>query len=167
MWNGKPVELQCWSEFTLALPRELDSIGHNGLVLVRNFLLQTYELDEDEEIIGEIDRLHLVRHTGTDRDESSWMWNAVGHDFEHDKTPSGKASSDIIYAYVAETNNNGYMVHYHSEPESMDLTKGLTDYEGLLIYDASRLQRVAKNEHWFMTDPQEALLLVFTLDAAG
>lgn len=163
MWDGQMVELQDWSEFGRRLACELKSLGYAGKVAVRNFSLQTYDLDEDGGILGSVDRLALVKETGTDRDVQSPMWNAVGHDYQHDIEHSGKSPSEIIYAYVAETKGDSYLVHYQGEPENMDLTQNLTEHDGILIYDATGLTRVAKNEHWFMVDPREALLLVFTL----
>jgi hypothetical protein len=49
------------------------------------------------------------------------------------------------------------------EPEDWDLTEGLFERDGVLVYDATKLNRVSKNEHWFMGDPCGALLLVFKL----
>ncbi len=163
MWNGQPIELQDWPEFAEALPRALAAAGHVGLVAVRNFELNTVDIDEEFNPLRDVDRLAVVRETGTDRDDSSDMWNAGGHDFDHDAVPSGKLPSQILYAYVAEVGSAGYLVHYEGEPEEFDLTKDLTDREGILIYDASQLRRVSKNEHWFLGDPREALLLVFKL----
>lgn len=163
MWDGQTIELRDWSEFARRLAFELNSLGHIGQIAVRNFSLQTYDLDEDNGIIGPVDRLALVAETGTDRDIHSPVWNAIGHDYEHDKTPSGKSPSEILYAYVAEMKGDSYLVHYQGEPENMDLTRSLTENDGILIYDATQLKRVAKNEHWFLTDPLDALLLVFTL----
>ena len=37
--------------------------------------------------------------------------------------------------------------------------------DGVLIYDAAKLDRVSKNEHWFRGNPCDALLLVFMLHA--
>lgn len=162
-WNGRVVELDDWSEFAEQLASELAALGHNGLVAIRNFALSTAIVDEDMNHLGEVDRLALVRQTGTDRDNTSPMWNASGHDYDHDQSPSGKTPADIIYAYVAEVNDGDYLVHYKFEPEQFNLTEGLSNFEGILIYDATKLQRVAKNEHWFLTDPCEALLLVFIL----
>lgn len=168
MWSGNVIELDEWSEFAGALRRALDAIGHDGLVLIRNFMLVTCDVDDEMRPTGETDRLDLVRSTGTDRDGRSAMWNAPGHDFEHDLTPSGKAPADIIYAYVAELTETGYRVRYlpEGEPEEWDLTDQLTEFEGVLVYDAAKLDRVAKNEHWFCGDPRDALLAVFKLREA-
>ncbi len=164
MWDGNLIVLQDWSGFAAKLSSALTSIPHVGLVAVRNFTLLSCNFDDDCNILDTVDRLDLVRTTGTDRDDSSSMWNAPGHDFEHDITPSGKKPSEIIYAYVAETNGDNYLVHYKGDPEEFDLTESLSEQDGILIYDASKLKRVSKNEHWFLTDPREALLLVFTIE---
>lgn len=163
MWNGHPIELQDWSEFADELPQALASIGHTGLVAVRNFELDTADIDEDGNPLRDVDRLEVVRETGTDRDDRSLVWNAEGHDYDHDAQESGKSPSQIIYAFVADVGASGYVVHHLHEPEEIDVTVGLCDRSGILIYNASRLMRVAKNEHWFIGDPREALLLVFTL----
>lgn len=165
MWSGKVVELNNWGEFADALQGEATAIGHKGLLLIRNFELTTCDVDADMNPIGETDRLDLVRRTGTDRDAASSMWNAPGHDYEHDLSPTRKGPADIIYAYVAELTKNGYHVHYlrDGEPEDWDLTKELSETDGVLAYDAGKLDRVAKNEHWFRGDPRDALLLVFKL----
>lgn len=159
MWDKNLIVLKDWSQFSKELQRALISIHHNGLIAVRNFALVSYDPEGNM-----LDQLDTVKNTGTDRNNKSIMWNAEGHDFEHDITPSGKKPSEITYAYVAETSNKGYLVHYHHEkPVEFDLTKGLTEHDGILIYDASKLKRVSKNEHWFLTDPKEALLLIFTI----
>lgn len=165
MWPGNPIELEDWSEFGPALFSELRRLGQSGLVAVRNFQLTTFEVDSDMVPLGEVNRLDIVLRTGTDRDKESWFWNADGHDYRHDLTPSGKAPQDIIYAYVAEVGESGYFVHYqpNGTPEIMDLTTALSDQDGILIYDAAKLTRVSKNEHWFTGDPRDALLAVFRL----
>ena len=143
------------------------ALCHDGLLLIRNFQLVTCDVDADMKPLGETDRLDLVRRTGTDRDATSDMWNAPGHDYEHDRAPAGKGAADIIYAYVAELTENGYQVHYLPEevPRDWDLTEGLFETDGVLVYNAAELDRVSKNEHWFKADPREALLLVFKLRA--
>ncbi|BBB10710.1 hypothetical protein [Sphingopyxis sp. EG6] len=165
MWPGSVIELDDWSEFASELRGALAAIGHDGLVLIRNFMLATCDVDDEMRPTGETDRLAQVLRTGTDRDGKSSMWNAPGHDFEHDLTPSGKTPADIIYAYVAELTETEYRVHYlpEGEPEEWDLTDQLTEFEGVLVYDAAKLDRVAKNEHWFRGDPRDALLAVFKL----
>lgn len=165
MWSGRLIELEDWSDFAEALPRELAAIGHGGLIAIRNFELVTCDVDAEMRPAGETDRLGLVLRTGTDRDGSSSMWNADGHDYQHDLTPSGKSADEIIYAYIAEVSAAGYRVHYlpDDEPEDWDLTEGLWPTNGILIYDAAKLDRVAKNELWFRGDPRDALLLVFKL----
>ncbi len=165
MWAGRIIELEDWSEFAPTLSEALSAMGHHGLVAIRNFQLVTCDVDEEMRPIGETDRLGLVLRTGTDRDETSPLWNAEGHDYQHDLTPSGKGAHEIIYAYIAEVTAAGYRVHYLPEgtPEDWDLTEGLWPTDGVLIYDAAKLDRVAKNEHWFKGDPLDALLLVFRL----
>lgn len=172
MWSGKVVELDDWGEFARVLQHEVTEIGHEGLLLIRNFALVTCDIDADMKPIGETDRLNLVRQTGTDRDAASLMWNVTGHDYEHDRLLTGKGPADIIYAYVAALTKNGYRVHYlpDGEPEDWDLTMGLLETDGVLAYDAGKLDHVSKNEHWFKGDPRDALLLVFKLrseDADG
>jgi hypothetical protein len=90
MWSGEVIEIDDWSEFAGALRREVIAIGHDGLLLIRNFGLVTCDVDAEMKPIGESDRLDLVRRTGTDRDATSAMWNAPGHDYEHDRAPPGR-----------------------------------------------------------------------------
>lgn len=156
-------QLQDWDEFGPRLWEELTALGFRGRVAIRNFELETAEIDRDMIQTGQINRLALVMSTGTDRDASSEFWNANGHDHDHDANPAGKSPTDIIYAYVADVYPDKYLVHYDGPPELFDLTQGLSEAEGILIYDASKLERVAKNEHWFKVPPLEALLMVFTL----
>lgn len=167
MWPGKVVELDDWREFAGALRREVTSMAHEGLLLIRNFNLVTCVVDSETKPIGETDRLDLVLRTGTDRDAASPMCNATGHDYPHDRLATGKAPDDIIYAYVVELTDRGYLVHYlpHEEPEDWDLTEALEETDGVLVCDAGKLDRVAKNEHWFKGDPRDALLLLFKLVA--
>lgn len=165
MWSGKVIELDEWNEFASRLNRELNAVGWDGSFLIRNFELVTSEIDDDMQPIGDMDRLDLVCRTGTDRDAASKMWNAPGHDYEHDRNPAGKCPADIIYAYVAELTEGSYCVHYapDDEPEDWDLTEGLCEMNGVLVYDATKLNHVSKNEHWFTGDPCDALMLVFKL----
>ena len=163
MWSGPIIELSDWGEFAIQLPTALTEINHQGRVAIRNFDLTTHDLEDGMNIIGEVNRLDLVQRTGTDRDRNSPMWNAPDHDFDHDTENPAKLPSEIIYAYLAEITGDGYLVHYHPDghPEHMDLTEGLSEHNGILIYDASKLERVSKNELWFRTSPIEALLMVF------
>jgi hypothetical protein len=85
----------------------------------------------------------------------------AGHDYEHDLYPTGKKPSEIVYAYVADVSADGYLVRYQDEPIEFDLTEGLTEFDGILVYDAGKLERVSKNELWFKSDPRDALMLVF------
>jgi hypothetical protein len=163
VWNGPIIELNKWVEFDKRLISELNTLDHNGLVLIRNFALTTSDVDDEMNHIGDVDRFDVVLNTGTDRDCNSSMWNADGHDHNHRIDPSGKKPDEIIYAFVAETNSSGYLLHIKDNPEYMNLTDSLTVGDGILIYDASKLKRVSKNEHWFLTDPCDALLLVFKL----
>lgn len=165
MWSGDVIELGNWGEFASTLKGEIIALGHDGLLLIRNFVLISCDVDEDMSPTGETDRLDIVRRTGTDRDATSLMWNAPGHDFEHDLLPVGKGPADIIYAYIAELTEDGYRVHYvpNGEPEDWDLTEDLFESDGVLVYDAGKLDRVAKNEHWFKSDPRDALLFIFKL----
>jgi hypothetical protein len=165
MWSGPIIELPDWGKFAIRLPTALTEVNHRGCIAIRNFDLTTYDLDDDMKIIGEVNRLELVQRTGTDRDKNSPMWNAPGHDFDHDTKNLAKLPSDIIYAYIAEITEDGYLVHYQPDghPECMDLTESLSEHNGILIYDASKLERVSKNELWFCTSPIEALLMVFKL----
>lgn len=165
MWSGKVIELDDWSEFSRVLTPEVIAVGCNGLILIRNFALVTCDVDADMNPTGETDRLDLVYRTGTDRDAASEMWNVPGHDYEHDRTPAGRGPADIIYAYVAELTEDGYRVHYlpDGEPKDWDLTEELFETDGVLVYEAAKLERVSKNEHWFTGDPCDALLLVFKL----
>lgn len=168
LWSGQLIELEDWSDFAPILNRSLSARGHIGHVAIRNFHLVICELDDEMLPIGETDRLALALRTGTDRDSASLMWNAEGHDFDHDLTPSGKRADEIVYAYVAELTATGYRVQYLQSGPSrdMDLTRGLCQHDGILVYDAAKLDRVAKNEHWFKGDPLDALLLVFKLAQA-
>ena len=164
-WSGSVVELDDWADFAKSLIKEMAEIKHKGPLLIRNFELETCDIDEDMRPVGDVDRLDIVLQTGTDRDRNSLMWNAPGHDFEHDREPSGQGPSDIIYAYMVELTDDGYKVHYTPGVflESMDLTDGLFDRHGILVYDPAKLYRAAKNEHWFRGDPKDALLAIFKL----
>jgi hypothetical protein len=120
MRSGKVVELNNWGEFAGALLGGVTAIGHKGFLLIRNFELTTCDVDADMNSTGETDRLDLVHRTGTDRDAASLMWNAPGHDYDHDLSPTRKGPADIIYAYVAELTKNGYRVHYLRDGEPED-----------------------------------------------
>jgi hypothetical protein len=163
MWKGPIIELQDWADFETQLRRTLVSINHTGKVLVRNFELTTADLGPNMEHLGETDRLQIVLQTGVDRDATSNFWNAPEHDYDHELNPAGKAPNDIIYAYRVDLSTTPYTVQITETPEVLDLTDELYDQCGILIYNPSHLEHVAKNEHWFLGDPREALLAVFYL----
>ncbi|MGO7301374.1 hypothetical protein ACC718_32730 [Rhizobium ruizarguesonis] len=163
MYNGLIVYLEDWSEFEEALPQELATLGFKGDVLLRNFETLTATVDRDSfEHIGEVNRLDLVKKTGTDRDNSSPFWNAPTFDYDHDASP-GKQPSETIYAYRVDLAHQPYLVHFHDGAREFDLTTELYDTSGILAYDASMLNQVSPNEHWFLADPRRALLLVFLI----
>lgn len=139
----KIIEIDEWDEFEKRLPLELDKIKFEGLVLVRNFDIETYDVNNPNS--DPVNRLNLAINTGTDRDKDSHLWNEPGHDYEHDKYCSGKSPTDIIYAYVVKIDSDGYSVYYqHDNPEKMDLTDGLNECSGILIYDQSKLNSCAE-----------------------
>lgn len=157
-------ELTDWARFDGALRVQLDAISHQERVLVRNFDRVTFNLDENDEIEGkEVNRLQIAIDTGTDRDRQSHFWNAEGHDYQHDRCPKGKNPEDIIYAYIVDAQANPYSVYVGDEAEQFDLTSELTDGNAILIYDATKLSRASKNEHWFTGNPKDALLMIFII----
>jgi hypothetical protein len=157
-------ELTDWRDFESALRGQLSAIEHKGRVLVRNFDRVTLNLNEYSDIVGEqVDRLQIAINTGTDRNSESQFWNAEGHDLDHDLNPSGKSADEIIYAYIVDASTTPYDVYIADEPEKIDLTEGLTDQNAILIYDATKLSRASKNEHWFNGDPRDALLMIFII----
>ncbi|HBX4909499.1 hypothetical protein [Klebsiella pasteurii] len=158
----KIIEIDEWDEFEKRLVLELDEIEFDGLVLARNFSLETYDVNNENS--DPVDRFSLAKNTGTDRDNDSPFWNVPGHDYEHDINCSGKSPTDIIYAYVVKIDSDGYSVYYlNDNAEKMDLTDGLNECDGILIYDQSKLEHVSKNEHWFSSSPLDALLMIFKL----
>ena len=163
MWKGLEVHLASWDEFVPRLRDELSRLGLKRLVLVRNFDLETCTIGPDNEMGEMVNRLDLVRATGTDRDASSTMWNAQGHDWDHDLQPSGRAPQEIIYAYPFDVFREPPVVIWNGAPVKMDVTASLDDRHGILIYDPLKLKQVSKNEHWFEDDPLSALLMIFTL----
>mgnify|MGYP001454224239 CR=1 FL=1 len=163
MWKGPTVELEDWADFEAELRKTLVTIKHTGKVLVRNFELTTAILGPKMEHLGETDRLQVVLQTGVDRDATSPFWNAPEHDYDHDLYPAEKAPNEIIYAYRVDLSATPYTVQITETPEVFDLTEGLDDQDGILIYNPAHLEHVAKNEHWFLGDPREALLAVFYL----
>lgn len=162
MWTGQQIEINDWADFEQMLRDELARLQFSGMVLVRNFDLETATLDEATMVqTGTVDRLDLVLKTGTDRDDTSPFWNAPGFDHDHDLIPSGKTPKDIIYAYPIDLQSSPYLAQISGKWEKRDLTVSLEDQRGIAIYDASKLKRVSNNEHWFIDDPREALLAVF------
>ncbi len=161
----KIVQLRDWKEFSNTLWTELRAIGHERLVTIRNFTLTTMSIDpETFAIIGDdVDRLELVKKTGTDRSEDSPFWNAPGHDYEHDLKPTGRKPNEIIYAYTASVTQAGQTVHLPDGDEEWDLADELDETQGILVYDTAKLRQVAKNEYWFKGDPRDALLFVMHL----
>ena len=162
-WPGPIIELSSWDQFAQNLNHKAQELGLAGDLAIRNFELISFELGPDCEMGDEVDRLEIVKRTGTDRDSGSTFWNAQGHDHDHEMRPMGKGPADIIYAYLVQLTGTNYLVRYDGPLIKMDLTQSLCEANGILVFDASKLRRVAKNELWFLTDPKDALVMVFVL----
>lgn len=104
--------------------------------------------------------------TGTDRDDESDFWNVDGFDYEHDTHPAGKSLGDIIYAFTIALATAPYLVYHDDQPITLDITDGLTEHDGIIVYDSKKLGRRSKNEYWFITTPLDAALLVFNIYAS-
>lgn len=163
----KEIKLKSWSGFESALRDETK----RSPLLVRNFARVTFDNVCTDDAV-EVDNLEIVRRTGTDRRETSSMWNAPGFDFDHDLVPSGKKPHEIIYASLIDLKPKPYLVSAPDDDQGnssfqvLDLTKGLTEHDAIIVYDyaSGRFDRVAPNEYWFRCDPLEAALFLFTLD---
>ncbi len=156
----KHITLSDWDDFASRLPKELARIGHGAPVIARNFALVSFR-GKNQEI--EHDSLSYVLQNGTDRDDTSDFWNVADFDVEHDKSPSGKSPSEIIYAYTLDASTAPYTVDHDMPGQSIDITENLSEHEGLIIYDPAKLIRASKNEYWFEGAPLNAALLLFTL----
>lgn len=155
----KKIVISAWSEFESKLRHELQLLGSYQRVVVRNFSGVTYD-----EQGNETDRLKIVLTTGTDRDSKSSYWNATGFDYQHAEEKPKKLPQELIYAFTVDLTQTPYLVHHGDIPEEIDVTKNLESFEGIIVYDAAKLDRVAKNEYWFRGPPLEAVLLVFTIE---
>jgi len=160
-WTGPIIELDDWDEFPRRLNAKALELGLTGDLAIRNFDRVSFDLGPDMEIRAEVDRLGIVTRSGTDRDSESHFWNEEGHDHDHGANPAGKGPADILYAYIVQLTGTDYLVWYKGPPEKMDLTRSLSEANGILVYDASKLLRVAKNELWFLTDPKDVLKMIF------
>lgn len=154
----KHVVLAGWSDFEKSLRAELDALGHKGHVVARNF--DRTSVDED---FVETDRLGLVLSTGTDRSADSHFWNEPNFDHDHAGDPKGKQPHEIVYAFTLDLATTPYLVLHDDVPRVLDITEGLTPYNGIVVYHPRGLDRVSKNEYWFNGDPLTVALLVFTL----
>lgn len=160
----KEIKLQAWNEFEAALRAETELNN----VLVRNFALITFDDIFTDPI--EIDTLAVVRSTGTDRRENASMWNAPGFDYDHELKPAGRKPNEIIYAFLVDLTQKPYLVSVgdgngNASFQVLDLTDHLTEHDGIIVYDPDKLFRAAPNEYWFLFDPLEAALLLFTLSS--
>ncbi|MGO6822238.1 hypothetical protein ACC779_07770 [Rhizobium ruizarguesonis] len=98
---------------------------------MRDFELVTAVDKTTLDYLRDVDRLDLVKRTGTDRDESSLMWNAPGFDFDRDADDSGRTPSDIIYAFKVDLRPTPYLVHFNEGPAAFDLTTSLSATDGM------------------------------------
>jgi hypothetical protein len=158
----KEIKLKAWSEFESVLRAAIDI----DTALVRNFALVTFDNIETDPV--EIDSLAFVRTFGTDRRENAAMWNAPGFDYDHDLIPSDRQPNQIIYAFLIDLKHKPYLVsvgdgHGGASFQVLDLSDRLSEHDGVIVYDPSKLFRAAPNEYWFLCDPLEAALLLFTL----
>jgi len=48
--------------------------------------------------------------------------------------------------------------------KASDLTKNLTENNGMIVYDPNHLKQAAPNEYWFKTIPLKAALLILRLE---
>jgi hypothetical protein len=160
----KEIKLKSWSHFEPTLRAEIKI----STALVRNFARVTFDNVGTEHVV-EIDSLAVVRATGTDRRENASMWNASGFDFDHDLMPSGRKPNEIVYAFLIDLKPKPYLVSVADGKgaasfKALDLTDYLTEHSAIIVYDPAHLHRAAPNEYWFLCDPLEAALLLFTLD---
>lgn len=155
----KHIKIEDWSEFEGRLRQELDIIRHDGDVTARSFQLVSFDKHGNE-----VDRLEIVRSTGTDRDSSSPLWNEPGFDYEHDLAPIGKEPDEVIYAFTLDMSRTPYLVRHSQTPEALDITESLSEHDGIIVYDSRQLKRVSKNEYWFCSSPMEAALMVVTVE---
>ncbi len=111
--NVRCVEIDDWSDLPQTVIDTLADIGHEcSVVIVRNF-----ERISFDELRDEVDRLAIAMETGTDRDSESPLWNARGHDHEHDVDPRGKEPDEVIYAFTVDFSTEPYTV-LHGDPLS-------------------------------------------------
>jgi hypothetical protein len=163
----KEIKLKSWSDFESALRAKTK----RSPLLVRNFMRVTFDNVCTDDAV-EVDNLEVVRRTGTDRRETSSMWNAPGLDFDHDLVPSGKKPNEIIYAFLIDLKPKPYLVSAPDDDQgnfsfqALDLTEGLTEHNAIVVYDYTldKFERVATNEYWFRCNPLEAARFLFTLD---
>ncbi|HZL51465.1 MAG TPA: hypothetical protein VFC37_11015 [Terracidiphilus sp.] len=154
----KTVVLADWSEFEESLRHELATLRHTVNIIARNFALTTTTKD-----CVETNRLALVLSTGTDRDETSPFWDVRAFDHDHACDPKGKRPQDIVYAFTLDMSTTPYLVNHGTSTTSFDITDTLTQYDGIVIYDARGLRRVSENEYWFECSALDLVLLVFTV----
>jgi len=153
----KHVVLSDWSEFEAKLRAELKELGHHGLITVRNFERVGFEGSR------EVDRFKRALKTGTDRTKRSQFWNAEGHDFEHDRHPSGKKADEIIYAFTLDLAQTPYKVLHKSGIKDVADADTVGEGDAITVYDSAQLDNKSDNEYWFKGSPKDAALLIFTV----
>lgn len=153
----KHVVISDWSEFEARLRAELKELGHHWFVTVRNFERVGFEGNR------EVDRFKRALKTGTDRNKKSRLWNADGHDFEHDRHPSGKRADEVIYAFSLDLDQTPYKVLLESGITDVAGPETVDEGDAIIVYDYSKLNRKSENEYWFKGLPKDAALLIFTI----
>jgi len=91
-----------------------------------------------------------------------------GFDHDHDLLPSDRQPHEIMYAFLVDLKHRPYLVSVGdgrggASFQALDLTDRLSEHDGVIVYDPSKLYRAAPNEYWFLCDPLEAAQLLFTL----
>ena len=153
----KHVVLSDWSEFEARLRAELKELDHHWRVTVRNFERVGFEGSR------EVNRFKRAMKTGTDRNKKSAFWNAEGHDFEHDRHPSGKRPDEVIYAFTLDLDHAPYKVLHESGISDVAGPETVGEGDAIIVYDSAKLDKKSANEYWFKVSPKDAALLIFTV----
>jgi hypothetical protein len=152
------VTVSSWETLHSVLAGVLSKIGYEE----PRFVLRSFHTD----------RLSQTLDSGTDRDDTSTIWN-FGIDADSgERKNHGVTSERLIYAYLM--NNSEFMesvpldgeIEYGRMQSLQDIVRHNAKndiYDHVVIYRASGLRRASSAEFWFNGNPRESILAVFKL----
>ena len=151
------------------VPQVLPSFGCRDLIPALKGTHAKHNLSGDEIVIRSFqpDRLDLVLTTGTDRDDTSQLYDVPRADSSaQTRSEFGVQDSQVTYAHLVDLADT--TITNTGKPVSLcsHLGEGRAEdkFSAYAVYSPEKLRKAPDGqvEFWFQGDPKDALLAVFT-----